>query len=63
MAAGHRTGISTSGRCPLSSRSEAKVWMQPVSGKQQLRNVKWLQESRGQHDDLPAGGDKHTTDN
>lgn len=30
--------------------------MQPVSHKQQLRDVKWLQESRGQHDYLTMGG-------
>lgn len=30
--------------------------MQPVSRKQQLRDVKWLQESCGQHDYLTMGG-------
>lgn len=36
--------------------SGAQIWMQPISCKYQLGDVKWLQESRGQHDHLTTGG-------
>lgn len=40
---------------PLRRCSEAKVWVQPVSGKEQLGHGEGLQEARGQHDHLTGG--------
>lgn len=43
METDNSTGVSSSGKAHLLGRRlEAKVWMQPVSRKQQLRDVKRL---------------------